>query len=41
MIERDRVEAPPEEFERIGLEFTRRANAGKPRQEVFSAPGLR
>ena len=25
----------PEEFERIGLEFTRRANAGKPRQEVF------
>ncbi len=27
----------PEEFERIGLEFTRRANAGKARQEVFFA----
>lgn len=29
------TEWTPEEFERIGLEFTRRANAGKTRQDVF------
>ncbi|WP_206213318.1 ABC transporter substrate-binding protein [Victivallis lenta] len=30
----------PEEFERIGLEFTRRANAGRARQEVFFAGAI-
>lgn len=34
------AEWTPEEFEQIGLEFIRRANAGKPRQEIFFAGAM-